>query len=158
MFNGLTDSKIEEFIKVPKRLTNPKTKPVTKSGHIQKNYDVESQDGIYKFILYTRQNQMIGDDFSCGLKLLRKNEEISLLRYNGKSHIHKNKIEKTSIVLQYHIHRATERYINNPICKHDGFAEITDKYFDLDSAFLCLTKDCNIKHEISSQILLTYEN
>lgn len=85
------------------------------------------------------------DDFSCGFLWDAPNgETLMLCRYNGSSHIHRNKIEGKTFGPVFHIHRATKKYISasqNP----DGFAYETDKYQTLEKALACLISDCNIE-------------
>jgi hypothetical protein len=84
------------------------------------------------------------DDFSCGLSWLAPNGEIlTLVRYNGASHPHRNNIEGTMLNWESHIHTATERYIRANK-KAVGFAEPTDRYRTLKGALHCLVTDCSI--------------
>lgn len=66
-----------------------------------------------------------------------------LRRYNGSSHRHQNRIERTT-VYGFHVHTATERYQARGL-REDGFAEPTERYFDFESARRCLFKDVNIE-------------
>ena len=63
-----------------------------------------------------------------------------LRRYNGKSHQHKNHIEK-DVIYDFHIHYATERYqlIGK---KEESFAVASDRYSTLHEAVGCLISDC----------------
>jgi len=146
-FESLTDEFIEELISCPKKVINPKARDVLKPGHKQINYIVHSlDDSGHEFQLFMRQNLAEGmeDDFSCGLLWEASNgETLILCRYNGASHIHRNKIENKVIELSFHIHRATKKYITanqNP----DGFAYETDRYRTLGEALICLMNDCNV--------------
>lgn len=146
-FESLTDEFIEALISCPKRVINPKARDVLKPGHKQINYIAHALDESgHEFQLFVRQNLAAGmeDDFSCGLLWDAPNgETLILCRYNGASHIHRNKIEDKTLSLVFHIHRATKKYIavnQNP----DGFAYETDRYQTLDKALICLISDCNI--------------
>ena len=66
---SLTDSQIEEFISEAKVVTNPRARWVEQRKSKRKNYDVESSDGKRKYTLYIRQNTILPDNFSCGLRL-----------------------------------------------------------------------------------------
>ena len=69
-----------------------------------------------------------------------------LLRYDGSSHDHKNRLEGNSIARKPHIHRATERYqIATYQRRPDGYAEETQRYQDLTGAWDCFRVDVNLK-------------
>lgn len=146
-FESITDVKIDELLRMPKRVSNPATRAKDKEGHRQLNYKVRAtQNADYEFTLYTRQNLRLGmeDDFSCGLSWTSPNGEVlTLVRYNGSNHPHPNHLEGTRIEFENHIHQATERYIRANR-KPDGFAERSDKYKTLMGALSCLLDDCNI--------------
>lgn len=66
-----------------------------------------------------------------------------LLRYNGKhSSKHTNRIERSVIKNDFHIHMATERYQLQGFAI-DGFAEPTDKYADFETAIDAMLADNN---------------
>ena len=62
-----------------------------------------------------------------------------LRRYNGKSHEHTNSIEGDTFY-DWHIHMATERY-QGIGAREDAYAEVTDRYNNLDEALSCLFDD-----------------
>jgi len=146
-FESLTDDKILNLISCPKRLSNPQARTKEIDGHEQVNYKVYSTDGSgYEFVLYKRQNLRSGmeDDFSCGLSWIAPNgETLTLKRYNGPSHNHPNHLEKEKLGYNCHIHVATEKYIKSNR-KADGFAQVSDRYKNLNGAFHCLVVDCKI--------------
>lgn len=146
-FESITDEKVSELMKIPKRVTNPNTKIKSKDGHNQVNYKVEClNDSEYEFELFTRQNMREGmdDDFSCGLSWVAPNgETLVLCRYNGPSHKHPNRLENEVLGYVCHIHKTTEKYIKANR-KPEGFAIVTKEYYTLKGALFCLTKDCNI--------------
>lgn len=146
-FESLTDAKIEELLKLPKRVTNPTIRAKLQDGHEKFNYTVTSVvNNKYRFELYTRQNKREGmeDDFSCGLNWVAPNgETIIIRRYNGPNHNHPNRLEEEKLGYNCHIHKTTEKYIKANL-KPEGFAEKTEKYYTLRGALYCLTKDCNI--------------
>lgn len=146
-FESITDDKIEAMLRLRKRVTNPGGRATNKDGHEQFNYKVVSPDDEdLEFSLYARQNLRVGmeDDFSCGLSWLAPNGEVlTLARYNGSSHSHRNNIEGNMLNLECHVHTATERYIRANK-KAEGFAESTDRYRTLKGALHCLVTDCSI--------------
>ena len=154
--------KSNNYLSVPKHLTNPQARSKEIEGRQQQNYKVvATDDSGYRFEIYKRQNLRPGmeDDFSCGISWVAPNgETLTLARYNGKAHSHRNKIEKTNLKYSCHIHKATERYIlaNK---KPEGFAEESHRYSSIDGAIHCLVVDCNIsglktKSDKSDQIPL----
>lgn len=146
-FESLTDDKIEELLKLPKRVTNPNIRAKLQDGHEKFNFIVNCVDNTrYRFELYTRQNKREGmeDDFSCGLNWVAPNGETLILRrYNGPNHNHPNHLEKQKLGYNCHIHKTTEKYIKANL-KPEGFAETTEKYYTLKGALHCLARDCNI--------------
>lgn len=154
-FESLTDEFIENLISCRKQIMNPKAREVIKPGHKQINYIVHALDESgHEFELFTRNNTEPGmeDDFSCGLLWSAPNgETLILCRYNGPSHNHRNQIDKQSLGLVCHIHRATERYIKANK-KPDGFAYQAEKYVTLKEAFHCLINDCCIEGFASGEV------
>ncbi|HBR57310.1 MAG TPA: hypothetical protein DEA22_07555 [Blastocatellia bacterium] len=146
-FESITDEKIRNLLRTRKRVTNPGTRAKIKDGNEQYNYKVLSlDDKNLVFTLYTRQNLRPGmeADFSCGLSWLAPNgQNLTLIRYNGPSHPHRNKMEGSRLNKESHIHLATERYIGANI-KPEGFAEPTERYSTLNGALHCLVIDCSI--------------
>lgn len=143
-FETITDERIHELISMSKIVQNPDAKEVKKPGHIQRNFDLLSEEGSLRFSLYTRQNVKIIRDFSCGLIWLAPNgKTLTLCRYNGPSHLHVNKLEDEELAYCCHIHIATERYLRNR-SKGEGFAYFTKKYKILEEALYILSEDCNV--------------
>lgn len=138
----LTDEQIDHLLSCPKNITNPGTRWKEQSGSRQKNYDVHGEDGD-RFSLFLRQNLRIQEHYSCGLRLIVGGKSLTLTRYNGSDHIHRNPIEGDGFKFQCHVHRATERYIASGR-KPEHYATATDRYHDLDGALLALVNDCNI--------------
>ena len=147
-FESLSDEFIEGLINCRKLVENPRAREQAKPGHKQFNYNVRAfDDSGHQFMLYTRQNTEAGmeDDFSCGLLWVASNGEwLTLCRYNGSAHTHRNKLEGKSLELACHIHRATEKYLAANQ-KPEGFAYPTEEYQTLEEAFHCLIKDCSIE-------------
>ncbi|MCX6327206.1 MAG: hypothetical protein NT144_11240 [Bacteroidia bacterium] len=146
-FESITDDKLAELLKLPKRVSNPNIRAKMKDGHEQLNYNVNCiGNDKYRFELYARQNKREGmeDDFSCGLNWVAPNgESLVLCRYNGPNHDHPNHLENEKLGYNCHIHKTTEKYIKANR-KPEGFAEKTEKYYTLKGALNCLVNDCNI--------------
>jgi hypothetical protein len=74
-FESLTDQKNTELIQMPKRVTNAKAREIQDANHLRRDYKVESEDGKEDFVLFTRQNKTVNDDFSCGLRWIAPGAE-----------------------------------------------------------------------------------
>jgi hypothetical protein len=143
-FESLTDERIETLLRMPKRVTNPTARNVADANHDKRDYVVESTDGAERFKLFVRQNKTISDDFSCGLQWLPAGgESLTLIRYNGSSHEHPNKLEETKLNFVCHVHRATKRYLQANL-KPEGFAAESTAYQTCNGALHALVVDCNI--------------
>ena len=148
----LTDEEIEALISEPKVMPQPAstviTKMKTKSNHkgVEKNSCEFPRDNNQdKWLIYVRQNLVNSLDFSCGLALIPESRQkpFMLLRYNGNSHEHSNKLEKGSPFKDFHIHRATEKYQQSSF-SDDHYAEPTTRFAQFPDAYRCLIEDCNI--------------
>ncbi len=135
----LSNNTLDGFRSAPKRVRNPQARWLEKPGrHKQRNFNAETEAGEI-FRIYQRQNLDDERDFSCGLALTRRGgRPLSLIRYNGSSHIHGE--------IQYacHIHRATAEAIAAGR-KVDGHAEETDRYRTVEGALACLIEDCGVE-------------
>lgn len=142
----LSDERIAELLALPKVVTRPKQSTKIQRKSACTNYPVESLDGRLSFELYTRQNQLDPEHYSCGLIYQPGggNKGITLVRYNGSNHTHSNPLEGGALIInQCHIHRATERYMAAGD-KGDKYAETTNRYSTMDEALACLLEDCSI--------------
>ena len=143
-FESLTDERIEQLLRMPKRVTNPTARNVADANHDKRDYVVESADGTERFKIFVRQNKTVLDDFSCGLQWLPPgSESLILARYNGSSHDHPNRLEGSRVDYVCHIHKTTERYVKANL-KPECFAEATDTYETCGGALHRLVTDCNI--------------
>lgn len=146
-FESITDTKVKELLRLPKKISNPTVHSKMKDGHEQYNYTVVCKDNDkYSFELYTRQNKRDGmeDDFSCGLSLISSNgKSLTLCRYNGPNHNHPNHLENEKLGYCCHIHKTTEKYIKANR-KPEGHAIKSEKYSTLNGALHWLLHDCNI--------------
>lgn len=142
---SLTDEIIEQLLRMPKRVKNPRARSSTKAKHVEQNFDVVCEEGKNEFLLITRQSSIIKASFSCGLLWLpAPGQRVILTRYNGFDHPHSNPIEETKFEFRCHIHKATMRYIQAGR-KAEMFAEVTDRYSTMQDALFCLVEDCNIR-------------
>lgn len=146
-YDSVTDQQIASLLSMPKQVLNPNIKVKNKGAHAEFNYMVIGEDEFnisYKFLLYTRQNKIITDDFSCGLIwCIPSGEVITLTRYNGSHHPHSSHLEGGKMEFQCHIHKATEKYIRANK-KPEGHAQATFRYNNLPQALKCLLEDCFI--------------
>ena len=146
----LTEIEIQDLINEPKLIkfdfNDFLLKAKEKQGHKENDFIIERQDGS-KFKIMARQNIHNPLDFSIILGYIKPNSNllIRLKRYNGKSHQHQNRLEKTGRFYDFHIHSATERYQKAGQYKPEHFAEPTSRYSNILTAWTCFVEDCNIK-------------
>lgn len=133
-------------------LDEPKNWPGRKIIGLKREYKylrgdkvLESRTGNY-FRVFIRLNTEDPLDFSVGLVFRDKltGEEIKLLRCNGPSHSHPNRIEQERLDSVYHIHKATERYMKAGM-KAESWAFGTEEYDDIHSALTYLSEIANIQ-------------
>jgi len=132
----LDDPTIERRIREPKpslelaQLLSAKRK----RGHRETQVEVEGREGS-RFRVIVRQLVLDPLDFSVILAYLPSGSTraFRLRRPNGNSHEHSNKLERTNIRFDFHVHMATERYQVAGF-KEEGYAEATDAYGDLPGA------------------------
>jgi hypothetical protein len=142
------DATIQQLVDEPKPLPQEYQQRITmksKSGHKEAELEVVGADGS-SFALILRQSISNPLDFSVILayRIPKTNTSLRLRRYNGKSHEHRNKLEGDGFY-GFHIHKATERYQNEPGLKEDAFAELTSRYADLGGAVQCMISDCGFQ-------------
>lgn len=144
-----SDAEIEYLIAMPKdlpanyrgslRRMNQKS---YSDGHEEAQLEVSSPtEGSFRIML--RRSRINPVDFSAILGYLppERSKVFRLLRYNGASHEHTNKLEGSSF-RTFHIHHATERY-QRAGWDEDRYAAETDRYETLDGALEALLDDCN---------------
>lgn len=139
----LTDAQIDDLLRVPKQVQNPASRERVDGKHLRRDYRVAS-DGRHEFILFTRQSTVIKDGFSAGLRWRSKTGEgVILLRCNGADHPHMNALERDRFESEFHVHKATERYIlAGKRC--EGYAETTDAFRTLGGALHEVMRLANI--------------
>ncbi len=108
----LTDVRIDELIRMEKKVTNPHARQKTVGRHLRTDYRVVSRDHRHEFSLYTRQSTRLRTSYSADLRWLPGDSEgVTLMRCNGSSHEHTNAFEGDKISFKCHVHVATERYL-----------------------------------------------
>jgi len=155
----VTDIEIEALIKEEKRIDQPISdfarKFKEKKGHKEFDLVIDRPDhSAFKIII--RQSIENPLDFSAILGFIppKKTDVFLLRRYNGKSHEHRNKIEKEPGFYDFHIHTATARYQKEGP-REEYYAEVTERYADLYGAIECLVMDCNIISNHTQENLFT---
>ena len=142
-----TEHEIRNLVKESKPLPTDwrdRIKLRTKRGHDERLLNLTGDDGN-EFRLILRKGQINPIDFSVilAVQLPVLNQVFRLMRYNGRSHHHTNRIEKETF-FAFHIHTATERY-QELGAREDAYAEPTDRFVDYRGAFRCLIDDANLK-------------
>lgn len=122
-----------------------------KRGHAEREMEVAGADGG-EFRLILRQSTVNPLDFSVilAVKYPQSNRWFRLRRHNGKSHDHRNKIEK-EVFYDFHIHMATQRY-QEIGAREDFYAEATDRYGDFQGALDCMLADANFEIPHNDQL------
>lgn len=139
-----TDHEIESLILEPKSLPQSwrsrfVLKP--KRGHKEREQDITGGHGSqFRVILRESIANPLGFSVILAYCPATTNQLFRLRRYNGRDHEHTNRIEKQKFY-GFHVHFATERYQRSGL-REDAFAEPTDRFSDLDSALVCLLRDC----------------
>ena len=118
----------------------------TGRGYRRKKIELQGEEGS-RFAIMIRQNTINPLDFSIILGYYPPNSSVlfRLRRYNGEHGQHTNKIESNQLY-SFHIQKATERYQVKGF-DEEGFAEKTNEFYDLRTAFLYMIKDCSIRIE-----------
>ena len=103
-----------------------------------------------KIGVYARQNMIDERNFSCGLHISTDGKKITLIRYNGPSHLHND------IQYKCHIHNSTATSIKSGMRKPEN-ADVkqTDRYTELNGAMKCLMDDYNITDSTSENVLFS---
>lgn len=154
----LTDTEIQALINTKKQMTVAPDllflSMKEKRGHKSAEHEMPQPDGS-TFIIKIRISIENPLDFSAvlGYTPAKSTKLFLLRRYNGKSHEHKNKLEKETAFYDYHIHKATERYQREGT-KEEYFAEASSRYSTPQQALSCLITDCNVELPLNSQLRL----
>jgi hypothetical protein len=137
-----TDAGIARLLEMVKTVTSTRAKSRRKGQHHERDFDLATDEG-FAFVLFLRQSAKQENNFSCGLRVEHRGESVILVRYNGSSHIHPNRLEGTKVTMRCHIHKRKEQYLKAGL-SGDGFAEIASSYSTLGQAVVQLATDCNI--------------
>jgi len=141
---ALSDAEIRALIEEPKLLPpnyRSRLHLRHKRGRNERHLDVTGQDGgEYRIIATQSVTNPLSFSVILVCRMRGSNRLFRLRRYNGKSHQHTNRIEGRTFY-DCHIHMATERYQRLGM-REDSYAEVTDRFADLDSALNCLVGDC----------------
>jgi hypothetical protein len=126
--------------RVTKWLAKNRMKPSDDPSHIEWTCEAISSDGEL-FIIYMRQSLGLEDDFSCGIAWKSPNgEQVTIARYNGSSHDHKNRSDGATFVQQCHIHQATVEAAQKG-WSLENYAILAETYTCLDEAKTLLADD-----------------
>jgi len=144
----LTDEEISGLIAERKPLPahlSPLGQLTTLNQHLRRDFKI-SATNRREFTVYIRRGLINVMDFSVvlGYQLPHVNRIFRLRRYNGKAHQHTNVIEGQTFY-DYHIHTATERYQRKQGFREESFAEVTNRYLDLEGAIQCMLDDCGFR-------------
>jgi hypothetical protein len=112
-----------------------------RNHHERKDFSITAASGN-EFCVFVRKAVLNMLDFSVvlGYQLPDVHRVFRLRRYNGKAHLHTNVLERQTFY-DFHVHTATERY-QRPGFREEHFAEVTNRYHDLQGAIRCLIEDC----------------
>ncbi|HEY2435321.1 MAG TPA: hypothetical protein VGI12_21810 [Vicinamibacterales bacterium] len=141
----LTDPEIAILIAEPKPLPAnflTRSVPKPKRGHKESELAIDgSADSKFRLIFRMALFNQLDFSVILAVDIPGHSGSFRLRRYNGKSHEHTNRIEGDRIY-GFHIHMATERYQAFGAAE-DGYAELTDRYSDFQTALQCLVSDCS---------------
>lgn len=141
--DNLSDEQIAHLLRMPKVVTNPRARMKTLERQQQWDYNVESTSTDDKFALFVRQSTRLSESFSVGLRHLKGEDSVTLMRCNGSSHPHRNHLEDERFSPRCHVHVATSRYLSVGK-KDEGYAYATDAYSDVKGALRHLLATCNV--------------
>jgi hypothetical protein len=143
----ISDAEISRLLglakNIPEGLCIPLKQMTLRNGHWQKSWEVDCAPE--RFVVKVRRSNINPMNFSAilGYMLPGTFSVFRLRRYNGKAHIHSNTIEKETFY-DFHVHTATERY-QSPGFKEDHFAEVTNRFYSLESAVQCMLNECGFR-------------
>lgn len=135
----LSNDELDQLRWASRHVRNPGARWLKEPGrHKQRNFNLTTVDRP-DYRIHQRQNLDDDLDFSCGLALVRLGgRPLSLVRYNGASHVH------GEIRCACHIHRATAEAIAAGR-KVNSQSEGTDRCRTLEGALACLIDDCGVE-------------
>lgn len=143
--DDLDDVGIARLLEIPKTVKHRPKKARSKPGHHQWEWQIDSVDGVYCFAVYARLSQDNPEDFSCGIRwVMPTGEDLILMRCNGPSHIHVNRLERSRLEFIAHRHLATERYLRAGLSV-DGYAEPCAEFMTISQALQVVARKCSIE-------------
>lgn len=151
----ISNELLDQLRNCPKRVTSWICQDREKLSHVESTCEVVSDAGD-DFLVYMRQNNILDDDFSCGIKWKTSDGEwVVLARYNGSSHIHTNRIDGEVFVRQCHVHQITVEAVQRG-WSHENYAVANELYLTLDEAKCLLATEFNVQELVpkNSQLLL----
>lgn len=140
---NITFNQLECLITCPKVITTaPHKKFDVENGNRKNDFRLESENGEHRFSVFMRQNTILTENFSIGLKweTAPTEDSIILLRCNGPHGGNK----KYTIHFVPHIHRLNIELAQQDIFKENDVRP-TDEYSTFDSALFYFCNLCNIK-------------
>jgi hypothetical protein len=140
---SLSDAELDALRTEPKqKLSGSRLK--AKGPFFEQQFDLAAVgDSDRRFRLYRRHHPTNSEVFSVGLSVCVHDVWLTLCRYNGSYHPHRNELERNRLVGAFHIHLATHRYMT--LGAHpDGFAEETARYSTVEEALRCMVLDSSI--------------
>lgn len=144
----LSDEEIESLITERKTVAIPLSRIGSqfkeKRGH--KEYDLvipRGADGDFHIKIRQSLDNPLAFSVILAYAPTGRSEWFILRRYNGKNHRHGNRLEREPPFYDFHIHMATARYQIEGM-NEETYAEVTDRYSDLNGAITCLIGDCRI--------------
>ncbi len=141
-----TDEEIDDLIHTPKAPVGDRTDlpRLRDTGMHARATALSCGDDGNEFRVVLRRSRANALDFSVilAVRVPRSNRWFRLRRYNGRSHIHRNRIEGTTVT-GFHIHTATERYQRSGR-REDAYAESATTYGDYEGALRCLIAEAKL--------------
>ena len=151
-----TDQEIQELIAETKILS-PNWGKRFKKGDSRSSttftFEINGKNNKIFYIL-KRVNNINKNKFSVilGVNIDSQKKMFRLRRYDSKEK-HTNPIEKITFN-DFHIHTATERYQKYGTKEEDKYAEVTNRFENVDNALECLINDCGFIIEETPQMSL----
>jgi hypothetical protein len=147
----ISDARIALFLNEKKRLPPDWLRALQlgapQRGHRCSELEVTGADGN-RYEIRLRQATLDPLAFSAILSVLDVDglRRFRLRRYNGRSHGHRNSLEKQRFGVGFHRHTATERYQSAGF-QEDTFAEPSDRYATVWEALECLLSECGFQDD-----------
>lgn len=141
----LTDNALADMRTERKRVENPGARIVEKAGHQERNFDlVSEEDPLRRYRIFVRQSRFEPTAFSAGLiREFSAGTTLVLVRYNGPTHTHRNRLEGTRLPACTHRHVTKASYLERGMAA-DGFAVRDTRFTTVEGALRCLLEDCNV--------------